>query len=178
MSETLYFDKGGPEHTGITLEVVKERALEIKPDAVIVASITGASALKAGQIFRGTGVRVVGVSLQKGVWDAKYGFLDENLAAQAREHGVEFLPDEPVVPIIDTEKPDIANAWRMLSQGFKVAIQVASMCVDTGMIAGGAEVIATGGSGAGTDTAIVVKIRGYKDILKSNVTEIIAMPRE
>ncbi|MDK1031292.1 MAG: pyruvate kinase alpha/beta domain-containing protein [Planctomycetia bacterium] len=160
MSETLYFDKGGPEHTVLALEVTKERAIEVCPEAVIVASICGNSAVKAGEIFEGTGIRVIAVSLQKGAWDPKYGSLDAGLAATARERGVEFMPDEPRCKLIDYDRPDVADAWRMVSQGFKVALQVASMCVDTGMIADGAEVIATGGSGAGTQTAIVVTIRG------------------
>lgn len=174
----LYFDKGGREHTDATLEAARQRALEIKPAAVVVASITGATAVKAGRLFEGTGQRVIGVSLQPGAWDPKYGALVEEFAVEARSFGVEFLPDEPPCRLVDYERPDVANAWRMVSQGFKVALQVASMCVDTGMIGDEAEVIAIGGTDSGADTAVVVEIRGYEKLLNSNVTEIIAMPHE
>ena len=59
-----------------------------------------------------------------------------------------------------------------------MALQVASMCVDTGLLEDGAFVIALGGTERGADTAVAVQTRGYADILKSNVTEIIAMPSE
>ena len=98
------------------------------------------------------------------------------MAADCRELGVEFLPDEPVVPLLDSEHPDITNAWRTVSQGFKVALQVASMCVDTGLLKPGAHVISIGGTVWGADTGIAVETYGYADVLKSNVTEIIAMP--
>lgn len=63
-----------------------------------------------------------------------------------------------------------------MSQGFKVALQVASMCVDTGLLKPGAHVISIGGSVRGADTGIAVQIHGYTNVLKSNVTEIIVMP--
>ena len=82
----------------------------------------------------------------------------------------------PPVPMLSRDHPDIVNAWRTVGQGFKVALQVASMCVDTGLVITGAHVISMGGSSRGADTAVAVKIQGYDTVLKSIVTEIIAMP--
>lgn len=174
-ADSVYFDKGGPEHTQATLEAAKERAAELKPEAVIVTSSSGKTALEAARIFAGTGARIIAVPFQKHRWD-KHTPLDPELAAGCRELGVEFLPDEPVVSLLDPERPDIVNAWRTVSQGFKVALQVASMCVDTGLVRPGALVISIGGSGEGGDTAIAVETQPYADVLESNVTEIIAMP--
>ena len=174
-ADTVYFDKGGPEHTQATLQVAKERASELKPEALIVTSSSGKTALKAAHIFARTDVRIIVTPFQKHLWE-KYTPLDPQLAAECRKLGVEFLPDEPVVPLLDLERPDIVNAWRTVSQGFKVALQVASMCVDTGLLKPGAHVISIGGSGQGADTAIAVETYGYTNVLKSNVTEIIAMP--
>lgn len=174
-AETVYFDNGGPEHTRAALQAAKKRAAEVKPEAVIVTSTTGKTALEAARIFAGTGTRIIAAPFQKHLWE-KFSPLDEQLAVKCRELGVEFLPDEPIVPLLDSERPDIVSAWRSMSQGFKVALQVASMCVDTGLLKPGALVISIGGSGTGADTAIAVRIYGYEDVLKSNVTEIIAMP--
>ena len=173
--ETLYFAEGGPEHTRETLQAAKERAADLKPEAVTVASTSARTALEAAHIFAGTGTRIIAVPFQKHLWE-KHRPPDPQLVAQCRELGVEFLPDAPVVPALGSERPDIANAWRTVSQGFKVALQVASMCVDTGLLKPGSHVISIGGSSHGADTAIAAQAYGYTDVLRSNVTEIIAMP--
>jgi len=173
---TLYFEEGGQQQTEATLEAARQRALEVKPEAVIVTSTSGKTALKAAAIFEGTGMRLIAAPFQKHLWE-QYAAPDPEMAAQCRQMRVEFLPDEPAVPLLDTERPDIVNAWRAVSHGFKVALQVASMCVDTGLLPDGAEVIAIGGSGTGADTAILVETHGYDQVLSSNVKEIIAMPR-
>lgn len=172
---TTYFEKGGPDHTQATLQVARERASELGTEAIVVTSTSGKTALEAARIFAGADTRIIAVPFQKHLWE-KYSSLDPQLAAECRELGVEFLPDDPVVPMLDAERPDIVNAWRTVSQGFKVALQVASMCVDTGLLKPGAHVISIGGSGEGADTAIAVQTYGYRDVLKSNVTQIIAMP--
>lgn len=174
-AETVYFEKGGRENTTPTLEAVKERLSDIKPKAIIVTSTSGKTALEAAQILSGIGIRVIAVPFQKHLW-GKYSSPDPQLVADCRELGVEFLPDKPTVPMLSSEHPDIVNAWRTVSQGFKVALQVASMCVDTGLLKPGDRVISIGGSGRGADTAIAVQTFGYNEVLKSNVTEIIAMP--
>jgi len=173
--ETVCFDRGGPKHTRATLQAAKKRTAAIGIETVVVTSTSGKTALEAARIFAGTGTRILAVPFQKHLWE-KYSPLDAQLAADCRELGVEFLPDDPVVPLLDTERPDIIKAWRTVSEGFKVALQVASMCVDTGLLEPGAHVISLGGSGRGADTAIAVQTYGYKEVLKSNVTEIIAMP--
>lgn len=176
-SITLYFEKGGSGHSEALLNAMRERAcaMDPRPEAVVVTSTTGETALKAARVFKGTGFRVIAAPFQKHLWGA-YGGVDPKLRAACAELGVEFLPDEPRVPLLDEGRPDIVNAWRVVSQGFKVALQTASMCVDTGLLSKGALVIAAGGTGSGADTAIVVEIQGYATVLESNVVEIIAMP--
>ena len=172
---TLYFDKGGPENSQETLEAAKKRALEIEPEAVVITSSSGKTALEAARIFAGTNIRLIGAPFQKHLWD-RHRPLEPQFADECRQLGMEFLPDKPIVPMLDSQRPDIVNSWRTVSQGFKVALQVASMCVDTGLLKPGDHVISIGGSSRGADTAIAVQICGFDDILKSNVTEIIAMP--
>ena len=173
---TLYFEDGGAECTEPTLKAARERALEIKPEAVVVSSSTGKTALEAGRIFEGTGFRIIAVPFQKHFWDS-YTPVDPEIREQCEALGVDFLPDEPLVRFFDNEMPGVANAFRTLSQGFKVAMQVGSMCVDTGILRDSANIIAIGGTHQGADTAICVTVRGYEALLSSNVTGIIALPR-
>lgn len=78
--------------------------------------------------------------------------------------------------MLDDLHPDAIRAWYMVSQGFKVALQVASECVEAGILAPGSHVISLGGSSRGVDTAIAVQIYGYTDLFKAKVIEIICMP--
>ena len=176
-AEMVYFEKGGREHSEAVLAAMRERAcaMEPRPAAIVVTSTTGETALKAAEFFNGTGFRVIAVPFQRHLW-GRYRGPDPGLVAACAELGVEFLPDEPRIPLVDLERPDIVNAWRVVSQGFKVALQAASMCVDTGLIDDGALVMAAGGTSSGADTAVVLEARGYADILESNVLEIVTMP--
>jgi len=174
-AETVYFEKGGRQRTKATLQAAKERFGALKPEAVVVTTTSGKTALEAAKIFAGTGARIIAAPFQKHLWD-RFDAPDPQLAAKCRELGVEWMPDEPAMPLMDDERPDIVNAWRVVSQGFKVALQMAAWCVDTGMLKAGAHVFAMGGSGQGTDTAIAVRTYGYKEVLNSKVTAIIAMP--
>ncbi len=174
----LYFDKGGPEHTGATVEAVKARIPELQPEAVIVASTTGKTGLEMAQALESTNTPVIIVPFQGGTKAAQqYGQPDPEIKAQCECLGAQFLPDTPICRLLDEDRPDIVNAWRVLGQGFKVALQVASMCVDTALIESSAKVVAIGGTGNGADTAVALTIRGYEDVLKSKINEIIAIPR-
>ncbi len=173
---TLYFEKEGKDNTSATLEAVAKAAKRLGIDTVVVASTTGSTAVKAGEIL-GNSIRIIGVPFQSDR-QAKWGAPTPDNISGCKELGVELLPDEPEVRFIDSERPDIVNAWRILSRGFKVAMQCASMCVDTGMIKEGSAVIALGGRVQGVDTAIAVEIYGYEKILTSNVIEIIALPQK
>ncbi len=172
---TLYFAQGGPQQTEATLRAARVRALELGPEAVLVTSSSGRTALEAAHVFKGTAVRLIAVPFQPHLWD-RHRPLDPEVAAECRSMGVQFLPDQPVVPMLDDLRPDVVNAWRIVSQGFKVALQVAAMCVETGLLKAGAHVISLGGSGRGADTAVAVRAFGHEDLFRMRVTEIIAMP--
>ncbi len=74
-----------------------------------------------------------------------------------------------------TRPPQSVKAWRCISQRFKVTLQVAAQCVDTGLLEPGALVISLGGSSHGTDTAVALRAYGADDVFKIKVIEIIAI---
>jgi len=80
--QTALFEKAGPEQTDRTLEVAKKRAEELEIGAVVVATTTGETALKAAKLFADTHVRIIGVTLMAGVWD-KYAPPDPDVVKQA-----------------------------------------------------------------------------------------------
>lgn len=58
----LYFEKPGPHNTGKLVNAVKERVKEGDIKYVVVASISGQTALKVAQALKDKGVSVVCVS--------------------------------------------------------------------------------------------------------------------
>ena len=176
LQNTLYFEQEGKEYTEATLEAVNNFIERSNVDTVVIASTTGQTALRAGQILNGN-IRIIAVPFQSDR-QAKWGAPSEKTVQECKKLNVEFLPEEPKVSFIDKERPDVVNAWRVLSRGFKVAVQCASMCVDTGLISEGKKVIALGGRVHGADTAVVLETYGFENILKSNVINIIALPKK
>ena len=150
----VYFEKGSREHSEAALEAAKERALEIKPEAIIVTSTSCKTGVMAARIFAGTGFRIIVVPFQKDLAEKNDWRLDPKLAEECKTLGAELLPEEPVCKLLDNDRPDIVKAWRTVSEGFKVAQQVATMCVDTGLIKAGEQGIPLGGTLRGADKAI------------------------
>jgi hypothetical protein len=71
----------------------------------------------------------------------------------------------------------IACTYYTLGQGFKVAVEVALMAADQGLIPSGKEVLALGGSANGADTALVLRPACSAEFFKTKVSEIVCMPR-
>ena len=175
MNNIVYFKNGGKQNSTATFQAVKEAIKTYKPEAIVIGTLSGQSALEAANILKGMKIRILAVHFQKSHWD-KWGAPNKKIVDEAKSLGVEFIPNEPVVESMDHNKPDITAAWRVVSRGFKVGIQCASMAIDAGMIDEGSTVISIGGTKQGVDTAIIVQTFGYDNILKSDVKGIIAMP--
>ena len=72
----------------------------------------------------------------------------------------------------------IAHVLKLMSQGVKVAVEVAIMAADAGAVPTDEEIIAVGGSGTGADTAIVLQGAHQNNFFDLDIREIIAMPRK
>ena len=64
------------------------------------------------------------------------------------------------------------------SQGMKVAVEIALMAADAGLIPVDREVIAIAGTGEGADTAIALQPAYSRKFHELKIKEIIAKPRE
>jgi len=185
--EMLLFEKGGPEQTLPTLQAARSRAEELGIGHVVLATSTGETALKALDVFEGTGVKVIGVTLQAGLWEVYTG-PDRQKVAAARERGAVILTASHAlmgnleaairekfggVPPVEL----IAHTYYTFSQGMKVAVEVAMMAADAGLIPIDGEVIAIGGTGEGADTAVVLSPTYTNRFFDLRVREVIAMPR-
>jgi hypothetical protein len=69
---TFYFERPGPVNTQKTIELSKLRAQELNIDHIIVASLTGETALKVAETVKETNIKVICVTFRAGsVYDVK-----------------------------------------------------------------------------------------------------------
>ncbi len=182
----LYFESPGPDNTEATLRAGAQRAAELGITQVVVATSTGRTAVLAGEAFA-TGTKVVGVTLQRGLWE-KYVGLDPDLARQAAERGIRLLTcPHTLMGAVDSALRDrfgvlppqqlIAHTYYTFSQGTKVAVECMLMAADAGLLDMDREVISIAGSDQGADTALVLKPAYSHEFFSLEVREIIALPR-
>lgn len=185
--KVIWFKRPGPENTEATLRAARERAEELGIRHLVVATSTGRTVLRAAEVFRGTDVSIVGVTLHAGLWK-KYCPPDPEVVRKAEGMGVRFLTATHVlmgnveaalrdrfhgIPPVEL----IAHTLYLFSQGIKVAVEVAVMAADAGLIPVEEDIISVAGTDSGADTAIVLKPAYSTGFFNLKVREVLAMPR-
>jgi len=181
------FDRPGPVQTDATLDAARERAEELGIKTIVVATTTGATAVKAQEVFSALGAKVIGVTLQAGTW-AKYDPPNPDLVKQIQQAGGKVLTaTHTLMGNVGTairekfggvpEVELIAYTYYTFGQGMKVAVEVAVMAADAGLLDMEEEIISIAGTNSGADTAIVLKPAYSTQFFDLRVREIIAMPR-
>jgi uncharacterized protein len=196
---TVIFEKGGEEHTEETLKVALQGALERGIDVVVISTSTGGTGLKAIEVFKGSGLKLVFVRHQTGYPQKGKQMMPPNVYAKLEEAGKVVTCTDVLTGGVDVgvsrQRPEkeqqldaalpfmlpplnvvIANMLRQFSQGTKVGIEVAMMAADCDAIGVDKPIIAVGGSHSGADTAIVVTPAASNRIRDLRVHEILAKP--
>lgn len=190
--KTVYFEKpGGEENTAQTLALAKQRADALKIKTFVVASTTGATAVKAVVALKG--YKVIIVTHTAGFREPNtQEFTEENRKSVEGKGGIIVTaahtlggiqralspaaaggPPAPSHAIGDV----VAMALRMFSQGTKVACEIAAMAADAGLVRADEEIISIGGTGRGADTALVIKPDYTHRFFGLRVKEVICKPR-
>lgn len=184
-AKTVYFDRPGPDNTGATIDLAKERADALGIEDIVVASYTGRTGVLASQVFKGRNLVVVA-----GV----YGFEEPNRVALTPENrsliegnGATILHTGHAFGMIGRAVKNrfgaiqideiIANVLRLFSQGVKVGCEITCMAADAGLVKAGTEAIAIAGTAHGADSAIVIRVANTHTFFESRVIEIICKPR-
>jgi hypothetical protein len=197
---TVYFEKPGKEHTEETLKIALEAAKERKIETVVISSTTGWTALKALEVFDGSGLQLVFVTHQTGYrapgvqlmpdetrrkleeagaivitsTDVLTGGVDVGISRQRPQKEAPLEARLPsIVPPISTV---IAHVLRLFSQGVKVCVEIAMMAADAGTIPIDKPIVAVAGSHAGSDTAMVITPATSNSIRDLKIHEILAKP--
>ena len=86
---TLYFEKTGPENTGILLSAAKIRAEELGIRDIVVATSHGGTAVKAREAF-GPGANIVAVTISEGFKDKGWAITESERKA-LEDRGIRVL---------------------------------------------------------------------------------------
>ena len=171
-----YFEKSGEQNTDAVLDIAFERYQKGDIDAVIIASALGSTALKAAAKFQKLKVPLNFVGE---VLDGKQNPPGE-ICITLEQQGHKVIWGLPMGQISKFTRNEtakiIADAYKRISEGFKVVCEIILMATNAGYLTSGSKVLSIAGTHSGADTAIVAIASGYEDFLKFQVLEILCKP--
>ncbi len=180
-----YFKKPGPENTRWVMEVSAGRARELGIRNILVATCSGKTAFDALEIM-GAGFKIITVTHVAGFQKPNHQELSLEVRQQLETRGVTVLTHQhsfggigrAIRNKLSTYQNDeiIAFALRTFGQGTKVAIELALMAADAGLVRTDEAVISIGGTGHGADTALVIQPANSFHFFDLKVKEIICKP--
>jgi hypothetical protein len=172
--------------TRTTLKAGLERARELHIKHLVVASTGGKTALELARMLPAT-FEAVCVTHHAGFKESGRNELTEVVENKLAEQGIPVLRTTHVFAGVERAirlkfgglgpAETIAFTYRTLGEGTKVAVEIAVMALDAGLIPHGKDVIAVAGTGTGADTAIVIRPAHSRQFFDTRVREIIVKPR-
>jgi len=191
--KTVYFESPG-QYTDEVLRIAKQRTQELGIKTVVVASTTGATAVKAVNALKG--LKVITVSHSQGSREPNtQEFTEENRKQFESQGGIlltathvfgglnRALGQGSIEPAPRTYVIGdiVAQTLRIFSQGMKVVCEIAAMAADAGLVRTDEDVIVIAGTGAvatgrGADTAVVLKPAHAQEFFNMRVKEILCKP--
>jgi uncharacterized protein len=182
----VYFAQSGPANTDRTLELARARGEALRIPRVLVATTSGATALRAAQTFQGSGAQVIAVTHSAGFHEPDTVELSAKNRQAIEAAGATILTCQhafggvgrAVRKKLGTYQVDeiMAFTLRTFGQGIKVAAEICLMAADAGLARTSEPVIAIAGTGSGADTAAVVKPANAQTFFDLRFLEIICMP--
>ena len=177
----VYFSKREPTSLDKTLEIVKKRAEKLGIKSIVVASTTGETGVKASEMLKGYNLVIV---------THHFGFREPNSIELTEENRKRILANGGKILTtthafggigralrrsFDTMQADeiVANTLRIFGEGMKVAVEIALMAADSGLIRTDEDVISVGK----WDTAIVIRPANVSNFFNTRVKEILCKPR-
>lgn len=179
----MYWDNPGESNTDNTLEMAVKRAAELNIKHLVVASNSGDTCRK----LLGRGLNLVCVTHHVGFNGPGVDEMGEETREYLRQQGVKVLTTTHLFAGVDRAirmkfggvypAEIMAQTLRIFGQGVKVAVEVAVMAKDAGLIPHGEEVVSIGGTSEGSDAAVIVLPAHSNQFFNTEVREVICMPR-
>ena len=181
----VYHGQTGKENTQRTLEIAAHRAKELGIKTVIVASTSGETGLLAARIV--SAAKVIVVTHSTGFLKPDHQQLQPDLKKQIEEEGAQILTCQhalggvgrAVRKKLDTYELEeiIAYTLRIFGEGTKVAVEIALMAADAGLVSTQEPCISVAGTARGADTAILLQPAHAQNFFDMKILEILAKPR-
>lgn len=199
VKKILYFGEPGPHNTENVIHAVKERTKEGDIKYVVVASISGQTALNVAEELKSIDVSVVCVSGFPGwlsIHGVSYPFVRGEIRERLEKLNVPIIDKTPSALSGDTIDYGLARygyipaSWVIAETleavggyGLKTAAEAILMATNCGVVLPFADVISVAGTDKGADTAIVAKSTfsvwtfSEDSNRRFQILEILAMPR-
>jgi hypothetical protein len=186
---TTYFEKPGPQNTEGVIEAVRKRVEELGTAHIVIASTKGATALKFAESLGGQDRALVCVGEHSGFTGGDEQLMPDDVRQKLEAMGVKVLICSHALSGVGrsissklggiTGTEIIAHTLRRFgTEGVKVAVEVAIMAADAGLVPTDREIVAVGGTRWGCDTAIVLQAAHMNNFFDIEIREIIAKPRQ
>ncbi|NSW75381.1 MAG: hypothetical protein HPY68_01135 [Candidatus Atribacteria bacterium] len=185
----LYFSRSGPENTLPTVERAIERAEELELEYIVVASSSGETGLLLLEKAREAryGGKIVVVTYHAGFGGGDEWSLSSSKEEELRKQGAVVVRSSHALSGVSRSFRErfgglsipeiVAESFRRISEGFKVAVEVSIMAADSGAIPTTVDVVALGGKGRGVDTALVIRPAHQNSFFQLKVREILCLPK-
>jgi hypothetical protein len=180
-----YFRKAGKSNTRDVLQSAAMRAGALGIQKILVPSVSGTTALAAAKTIGG-GARIIAITHVTGFDGPNVQELSPAMRKSLESAGVSVFTGQhafggvgrAVRNKLGTYQVDEIMAWtlRTFGQGTKVAVEIALMAADAGLVKTDADVISLGGTGQGVDTALVIRPSNSYHFFDLKVREVICKP--
>ena len=179
----MYFEKAGPSNTEATAELALKVARERGIKNIVVSSNTGAS---VRPLLGNDDVNIVCVTHAYGARADGENEMTDEVRKEFVEKGVKLVTASHVLSGVERGISTLSQGMypaeimshtlRMFGQGTKVCVEISVMALDAGQIPFGEKVIAIGGTGGGTDTAVIITPAHASRVFKTSIHEVICKP--
>ncbi len=180
----IYFEKAGPENSETVYQVVKHRAEESGIKKILIASTTGSGALRAIEALKG--LRVIFVSHSTGFSEPNLQrFTEENRKIVESKGGTILTATHAFAGISRALRNKtntvaigdvVTETLRIFGHGTKVACEITLMAADAGLVRTDEDIITVGGTGRGSDTALVITPVTSQNFFDLKIKEILCKP--
>jgi len=182
-----YYRNPGKANTRDVVEAAGRRARELGIKTILVPSVSGETALTAFEVLGGS-VQMIAITHVAGFEEPNIQEMSADNRKRLESSGVRIFTGQhafggvgrAVRNKLGTYQVDeiMAFTLRTFGQGTKVAVEIALMAADAGLVRTDQDIISMGGTGKGVDTALVIRPANSFRFFELKVREVICKPRE
>lgn len=187
LKQIALFEKPGEHNTQDCIGILKNAVSQGLSKHVVVASTSGRNAEAFFDALKGMDAGLVIVTHCANFKEENHDEFSPAVRQLLKENSVHVYTGTILTSSLEKSVMDkfggsstgalIAGCLRRFGEGAKVCIEIVMEACDAGLIPEGAEVLATAGTGHGSDTVMLIKSRPSRRFLDLEVLEILAMPR-